>query len=150
MANEQATKQENEQATDQKDEQASEQKDEQASEQGDEEQKTIPKPEITDEHREKAKDMAKAYEDDRPTIALPGTGHTVTGQAVADWLEDDGSPKYGDVDEDGGIKREDVAGTREKTMNESERPLDSESEKSDDSESEKSDDSKSEKSDDSK
>ncbi len=29
------------------------------------------KPEVTDEHDDKAKEMAKAYEDDRPTVALP-------------------------------------------------------------------------------
>ncbi len=79
-----------------------------------EEQQTIPKPEITDAHREKAKDMAKAYEDERPTVALPGTGHTVTGQAVAEWVDDDGSPKFGEV-EDGGVSREEVAGERQPT-----------------------------------
>jgi hypothetical protein len=82
------------------------------------EQRIIPKPEITDEHRERAKEMARAYDDDRPTVALPGTGNTVAGQAVADWVDDDGNPKYGEVDADGGVKREDVMGTREKTMNE--------------------------------
>lgn len=75
----------------------------------------IPKPDITDEHREKAKEMAKAYEDDRPTVGVPGTSNTVTGQAVADWIDDDGKPKYGEV-ENGGIDRDDVMGTREKTM----------------------------------
>ncbi|WP_176749586.1 hypothetical protein [Mycolicibacterium grossiae] len=77
---------------------------------------TIPKPEVTDEHREKAKEMAKAYEDDRPTVAVPGTSNTVTGQAVADWIDEDGSPKYGEV-EGGGIDRDDIMGEREKTMN---------------------------------
>ena len=55
----------------------------------DNEQGTIPKPEVTDEHREKAKEMAKAYEDDRPTIGLPGSSNTVTGQAVSDWVDGD-------------------------------------------------------------
>ncbi len=71
------------------------------------------KPEVTDEHRDKAKEMAKAYQDDRPTIGLPGTSNTVTGQAVSDWVEEDGSPKFGDVAEDGGVKREDVMGVNQ-------------------------------------
>lgn len=86
----------------------------------DTDEKTIPKPEITDEHREKAKDMAKAYEDDRPTSVLPGTGHTVTGQAVTDWIDDDGSPKYGEVKEGEGVSREEIAGERQNTVAEDE------------------------------
>ncbi|MEU0496633.1 hypothetical protein [Mycobacterium sp. NPDC006124] len=74
------------------------------------------KPEVTDEHREKAKEMAKAYEDDRPTVGLPGTSNTVTGQAVSEWIDEDGSPKFGDVADGGGVKREDVMGVREETM----------------------------------
>lgn len=81
---------------------------------GNDEQRTIPKPEVTDEHHDKAKEMAKAYDDDRPTVSLPGTSNTVTGQAVADWLDDDGNPKFGEVKD--GIKREDVMGTRKKGM----------------------------------
>lgn len=76
------------------------------------------KPEVTDKHHEKAKEMAKAYDDDRPTIGLPGTSNTVTGQAVADWVDDDGNPKFGDVKDGEGIKREDVMGVREKAMGE--------------------------------
>jgi hypothetical protein len=87
---------------------------------GNDERDTIPKPEVTEEHHDEAKEMAKAYEDDRPTVALPGTSNTVTGQAVADWVDEDGNPKYGEVAEDGGVKREDVMGTREKTMVEEE------------------------------
>jgi hypothetical protein len=79
------------------------------------EQPTIPKPEVTDEHRARAKAMVKAYDDDRPTVAVPGTSNTVTGQAVADWLDDDGNPKYGEV-ANGGIKREDVMGVSKKAM----------------------------------
>lgn len=82
----------------------------------DDEQTTIPKPDVTDEHREKAAEMAKSYEDDRPTSVLPGTGHTVTGQAVADWVDDEGKPKYGEVKDGGGIKREDVMGERQPTV----------------------------------
>jgi hypothetical protein len=80
------------------------------------EQPTIPKPDVTDEHRERAKSMVKSYDDDRPTSVLPGTGHTVAGQAVTDWIDDEGNPKHGEVAPDGGVKREDVMGVREKGM----------------------------------
>jgi hypothetical protein len=81
-----------------------------------EEQHLTEKPEVTEEHQAKAKEMARAYEDERPTVGLPGTSNTVAGQAVADWVDDDGSPKFGDVADGGGVKREDVMGVREKTM----------------------------------
>lgn len=74
------------------------------------------KPEVTDEHKEKAKEMGKAYDDDRPTIGLPGTSNTVAGQAVGEWVDDDGSPKFGDAAD---IKREDVMGVRQESMSDS-------------------------------
>ncbi len=52
------------------------------------------KPEITDEHRKIAKEMRKDYEEDRPTITMPGTDGAVSGTAVNDWVDDDGNPKY--------------------------------------------------------
>ena len=88
-----------------------------------EEQRIIPMPEVTDEHREKAKNMAKSIAEDRPTVAMPGTSNTVTGTAVGEWLDDDGNPKFGEV-EGGGIKREDIMGTRQQTMNDSEKTVD--------------------------
>ncbi|WND57573.1 hypothetical protein QQA43_03905 [Mycolicibacterium vanbaalenii] len=45
-------------------------------------------PDITDEHREKAKEMAKAYSDDLQTTTLPGSGGTVAGTSVTDWVDD--------------------------------------------------------------
>lgn len=56
------------------------------------------KPEVTDEAKQKAADMVKAYED-RPTAVLPGSHNTITGTAVNDWLDDDGNPKYGQGDD---------------------------------------------------
>ena len=52
------------------------------------------KPEVTDEHKEKAKEMAKDNNDDRPTISMPGTDGAVSGTAVNDWVDDDGNPKF--------------------------------------------------------
>ena len=49
------------------------------------------KPEVKEEHREKAKEMAKEYEDDRPTVTLPGSDGTVSGTAIADWTDEDGN-----------------------------------------------------------
>jgi hypothetical protein len=72
------------------------------------------KPEVTEEHRAKAREMHEAYEEDRPTTVLPGSGGTVAGTAVSDWVDDDGNPKFGDAkksqsenqDQDSGEKAE--------------------------------------------
>lgn len=58
------------------------------------------KPEITDEHRTKANEYYSSYEEERPTIKMPGTGGAVAGTAVNDWLDDDGNPKYSDTSKD--------------------------------------------------
>lgn len=57
--------------------------------------KITEKPEITDEHRAAAKEMRKEYEEERPTIVMPGTGGTVAGTAVNDWVDENGEPKFG-------------------------------------------------------
>jgi hypothetical protein len=51
------------------------------------------KPEVTDEHKEKAKEMAKAYSDDLQTTTLPGSSGTVSGTSVTDWVDDDDKGK---------------------------------------------------------
>lgn len=53
----------------------------------------IEKPEVTEEHQEKAKEMAKSYDEDRPTSTLPGSGGTVAGTAVTDWVDDNDKGK---------------------------------------------------------
>jgi hypothetical protein len=53
------------------------------------------KPEPDDSAKQKAKEMTKAYDDDIKTAVLPGSGNTVTGTAVNEWLDDDGNPKFG-------------------------------------------------------
>jgi len=58
-----------------------------------EERPPTPKPEVTDEHRAKAKEMARAINDDRPSVVMPGTGGAVSGTAVSDWIDEDGNPK---------------------------------------------------------
>lgn len=59
------------------------------------------KPEVTDEHREKAKEMRKDYEQERPTTVMPGTGGAVAGTAVNEWLDEDGNPKFADESKKG-------------------------------------------------
>ena len=51
--------------------------------------------ELSDEGKEKVQQMRTAYDDDRPTVALPGTDNTITGVAVNEWLDDEGNPKFG-------------------------------------------------------
>lgn len=60
--------------------------------------KITEKPEVTDEHREVAKEMRKEYEEERPTIVMPGTGGTVAGTAVNEWVDENGEPKFGKED----------------------------------------------------
>src|SRR5581483_3590809 len=50
--------------------------------------------ELSEEGKENVKQMAAAYED-RETAILPGTGRTITGTAVNEWLDDEGNPKFG-------------------------------------------------------
>lgn len=57
--------------------------------------KITEKPEVKDEHREAAKEMRKEYEEERPTIVMPGTGGTVAGTAVNEWVDENGDPKFG-------------------------------------------------------
>lgn len=48
----------------------------------------------TDEDdKKKAAEMMEAYED-KATIVLPGTGGSVSGTAVNEWLDEDGNPKH--------------------------------------------------------
>ena len=58
------------------------------------ESKSSDEVEVTDSAKKEAKRMAQVYED-RPTAVLPGSGRTVTGTAINEWLDDDGNPKYG-------------------------------------------------------
>jgi hypothetical protein len=52
-------------------------------------------PELSDEGKEEVQRMQATYDDERPTVALPGTDNTITGVAINEWLDDDGNPKFG-------------------------------------------------------
>lgn len=51
--------------------------------------------ELSEEGKEEVQRMRAAYDDDRETVALPGTDNTITGVAINEWLDDDGNPKFG-------------------------------------------------------
>jgi hypothetical protein len=55
---------------------------------GTEERARTEKPEVTDEHKKRAKEMARAYDEDRPTTSLPGSDGMVSGTAVTDWVDE--------------------------------------------------------------
>src|ERR1700739_1960203 len=63
-------------------------------------QQTADKPEPNQQDKQKAADMMTAYED-RPTVVLPGSGGSVSGTAVNDWLDEGGNPKYNNEVPDG-------------------------------------------------
>ena len=60
-----------------------------------EQQNSSGTPELSDEGKEKVRQMTQAYDDSRETVVLPGTDNTITGVAVNEWLDDDGNPKFG-------------------------------------------------------
>jgi hypothetical protein len=62
------------------------------------------KPEVTDEHKEQAKDIAKAYNDDLQTTTLPGSGGTVSGTAVTDWVDDEDKGNIETSAEEGNVE----------------------------------------------
>jgi hypothetical protein len=56
-------------------------------------QKLTEKPEPDEDDKKKASEMMEAYKE-KPTIVLPGTGGSVSGTAVNDWLDEDGNPRH--------------------------------------------------------
>jgi hypothetical protein len=71
---------------------------------GSEQRQRTEKPEVTDEHKDKAKEMAKAYDETRPTTTLPGSGGTVSGTAVTDWVDDKDKGKTETTAEEGKVE----------------------------------------------
>ena len=61
-------------------------------EEGKEEEKKF---DLSEEGKKEVQRMQDAYDDERPTVALPGTDNTITGVAINEWLDDDGNPKFG-------------------------------------------------------
>ena len=73
-------------------------------EQQQERQERTEKPEVTEEHEDKAKEMAKAYEESPQTTTLPGTGGTVSGTAITDWVDDEHKGKTETTAEEGKVE----------------------------------------------
>ncbi|MGD1171114.1 hypothetical protein ACKUVQ_23995 [Mycobacterium seoulense] len=68
------------------------------------EQKLTEKPEPDEGHKEKAAEMMEAYKE-KPTIVLPGTGGSVSGTAVNEWLDDDGNPRHEEPEGGGSVSQ---------------------------------------------
>jgi hypothetical protein len=51
--------------------------------------------ELSEEGKKEVQRMQATYDDERETVALPGTDNTITGVAINEWLDDDGNPKFG-------------------------------------------------------
>jgi hypothetical protein len=62
------------------------------------------KPEVTEEHKATAKEMAKAYNDDLQTTTLPGSGGTVSGTSVTDWVDEKDKGKIETTGEEGKVE----------------------------------------------
>jgi hypothetical protein len=62
------------------------------------------KPEVTDEHKDKAEQMASAYDEDRPTTTLPGSSGTVSGTAITDWVDEKDKGKTETTAEEGKVE----------------------------------------------
>jgi hypothetical protein len=71
---------------------------------GTEQRQHTEKPEVTDEHKDKAKEMAKAYDEDRPTTTLPGSGGAISGTAVTEWVDDEDKGKIETSAEEGKVE----------------------------------------------
>ncbi|OHU94628.1 hypothetical protein [Mycobacterium talmoniae] len=52
-------------------------------------------PQADEEGNAKARRVEQAYTD-RPTVVMPGSGGTVAGTAINDWLDEEGNPKFGE------------------------------------------------------
>ncbi len=67
-------------------------------------QRMTEKPEVTEEHKEKAKEMARSYDEDRPTTTLPGSGGTISGTSVTDWVDEKDKGNIETTGEEGNVE----------------------------------------------
>ncbi len=67
-------------------------------------QGTTEKPEVTEEHKEKAKEMARSYDEDRPTTTLPGSDGAISGTAVTDWVDEEDKGHIENTGEEGKVE----------------------------------------------
>jgi hypothetical protein len=99
---------EQKQQSDSQDQQQGDSAGQQQSDSGDQQQydsgQLTEKPEVTDEAKEKAKEMAKEYDDDLQTTTLPGSGGTVAGTAITDWVDEEDKGKIETSGEEGKVE----------------------------------------------
>jgi hypothetical protein len=63
------------------------------------------KPEVTEDHKKHAKEMAEAYhEDNLQSSTLPGSDGTVSGTAVTEWVDDEDKGKIETSAEEGKVE----------------------------------------------
>ena len=62
------------------------------------------KPEVTDEHKAQAKEMAKSYNEELQTTTLPGSNGTVSGTSVTDWVDDKDKGKIETSADEGNVQ----------------------------------------------
>ncbi|NVN53216.1 hypothetical protein [Mycolicibacterium hippocampi] len=67
-------------------------------------QQLTEKPEITDEHKAQAKEMAKSYNEELETTTLPGSNGTVSGTSVTDWVDDKDKGKIETSADEGNVE----------------------------------------------
>ncbi len=67
-------------------------------------QQLTEKLEITDEHKEAAREMSKYYQDGLQTTTLPGSGGTISGTAITDWVDDKDKGKIETSADEGNVK----------------------------------------------
>lgn len=66
-------------------------------------QRLTEKPEITDEHKKAAKKIADANSGELQSTTLPGSGGTVSGTAVTDWVDDKDKGHMEPLNEEGNV-----------------------------------------------
>jgi hypothetical protein len=71
---------------------------------GSKRQQRTEKPEVRRQHDDEAKNMARAYDESRPTTTLPGSHGTVSGTAVTDWVDDKDKGKIETSAEEGKVE----------------------------------------------
>ena len=62
------------------------------------------KPEVEDKHKEVAKEMMKEYDEDRPTVTMPGSDGTVSGTAVTEWVDEKDKGHFETTAEEGKVE----------------------------------------------
>lgn len=67
-------------------------------------QQLTEKPEVTDEHKAQAKEMAKTYNEELETTTLPGSNGTVSGTSVTDWVDDKDKGKIETSADEGNVE----------------------------------------------